>query len=65
MKPLLPMGVLSLPGKLFSLVVSVLPFAQRALLFGSSLFHFFNGCPIVFWCLDFLPTVSFDFLEGI
>jgi hypothetical protein len=65
MKPLLPMGVLSFPGKLFSLVASVLPFAQRALLFGSSLFHFFNGCPIVFWCLDFLPTVSFDFLEGI
>jgi hypothetical protein len=65
MKPLLPMGVLSFPGKLFSLVVSILPFALRALFLGSSLFHFFNGCPIVFWCLDFLPTVSFDFLEGI
>jgi hypothetical protein len=51
------MGVLSFPGELFSLVASVLPFAQRALLLGSSLFHFFNGCPIVFWCLDFLPTV--------
>jgi hypothetical protein len=53
MKPLLPMGVLSFPGKLFSLVASVLPFAQRALLFGSSLFHFFNGCPIVFGALTF------------
>jgi hypothetical protein len=62
MKPLLPMGMLSLPGKLFfSLVVSILPFAQRALFLGSSLFHIFNR----FWCLDFLPTVSFDFLEGI
>jgi hypothetical protein len=59
MKPLLPMGVLSFPGKLFSLVVSILPFALRALFLGSSLFHIFNGCTIV------LPTVSFDFLEGI
>jgi hypothetical protein len=65
MKPLLPMGVLSFPGKLFPLVVSILPFAQRALFLGSSLFHIFIGCTIAFWCLDFLSTVSFDFLEGI
>jgi hypothetical protein len=53
MKPLLPMGVLSLPGKLFSLVASVLPFAQRALLFGSSLFHFLMGAPSFFGALTF------------
>jgi hypothetical protein len=47
------MGALSFPGKLFSLVVSILPFALRALFLGSSLFHIFNGCPIVFGALTF------------
>jgi len=65
MKPLLPMGMLSLPGKLFSLVASILPFAQRALFLGSSLFHIFNGCPIVFGALTFYRPYLLTFLEGI
>jgi hypothetical protein len=64
MKPLLPMGVLSFPGKLFSLVVSILPFAQRAL-FRLLPFSHSQWVHNRFWCLDFLLTVSFDFLEGI